>query len=85
MQTIPLSRQTVQKIEDALDLVAEGIADGVITPDEFTAVCQEVQAAYASAMATDDAQAAGIAFMRNGGSSQRAQRLTRQWDEEHVA
>lgn len=85
MQTVPLSRRTVQEIEDVIDLVREVVADGVITCAEIISLNTEIQEAYASAMETDTAQAAGISFIRNGINSQRSQRLARSLDGDTAA
>lgn len=85
MQTIPLSRQTVQEIEDVIDAIDVATADGVVTAQEAIVILAEVREAHQTAMETDDAQAAGISFIRNGRNSQRSKRLTRAYDGDHAA
>jgi len=83
MQTQPLSRITVNEIEDILDALVELAADGELCRKDQALIRREIEEAYEAAIATDEAQAAGIAFIRNGAQSQRVRRLTRIYAIDH--
>ena len=83
MQTQPLSRITVQEIEDILDMWIELAADGELCHRDQAAIRKEIEEAYDAAIATDEAQAAGIAMMRNGPQSKRVKHLTRIYITDH--
>lgn len=85
MQTVPLSRVTVQEVENLIDLLQEVTADGIFCSSDRTRVSAQEQEVYRAAMASDDAQALGISMMRNGPTSQRTMRLHRQYTQDHDA
>lgn len=77
VQVIPLSRKAVEEAEELVDLLAQIMEDGIVTAVEMHVLAKESNDVYQAAMATDDAQAAGIAFIRTGVSSQRSGKLRR--------
>ena len=83
MQTQPLSRITVNEIEDILDTLVALSADGELCLKDQAQIRREIEEAYEAAIATDEAQALSVAMMRNGPQSPRVRKLTRLYVVDH--
>lgn len=85
MQRQPLTRVAVEELEDVFDKFRAMASDGELCHNDQAALLVELQEALDATIAADEAQALGIAAMRNGPTSQRARRLRKSWNEDHAA